>query len=123
MDLGNFSVSVPVKDIGVSMKFYEALGFRQVSGDVQQNWCVVQNGDARIGLFEGMFDESFLTFNPKWDSNKETKEGMSDVREIASHMETEGYLLETGSSLDFQGAGHFFIRDPDGNKLLFDQHV
>ncbi|MBL1229583.1 VOC family protein [Enterococcus sp. BWB1-3] len=123
MKLGNFSVSFPVKDLHASMKFYEVLGFKQVSGDVQQNWCVLQNGEARIGLFQGMFDESFLTFNPKWNANKETEDGMEDIRKIAGKIEKEGYSLELGASLDGENAGYFFIKDPDGHKILFDQHV
>ena len=46
MDLGNFSVSLAVKDIHASLAFYEKLGFTQAGGDVAQRWVVLQNGNA-----------------------------------------------------------------------------
>ena len=122
MNLGNFSVSLTVKNIQESLKFYEALGFQQVSGDLTENWCVLQNGEARIGLFQGLLEENLLTFNPKWDKNKQTVEGMEDIREIAGSMEKKGFKLED-DSLAGDGPGYFYLKDPDGNKLLFDQYV
>jgi catechol 2,3-dioxygenase-like lactoylglutathione lyase family enzyme len=55
MELGAFSVSLAVKDITASAAFYEKLGFRPVGGNLKQNWLVLRNGDAKIGLFQGMF--------------------------------------------------------------------
>ena len=70
MELGNFSVSLAVKDIEASKLFYEKLGFTVFGGDQSQNWLIMKNGDhAIIGLFQGMFDKNILTFNPGWDSN------------------------------------------------------
>lgn len=66
MELGKFSVSLSVKDLAVSRQFYEALGFTQVAGVVEQNWIVLQNGEATVGLFHGMFEGNILTFNPGW---------------------------------------------------------
>lgn len=37
MQLGNFSVSLAVKDIEASKLFYEKLGFTVVGGDQSQN--------------------------------------------------------------------------------------
>ena len=54
MNCGAFSVSLAVKDILVSKAFYEALGFESLGGDVSEKWCILKNGDAVIGLFEGM---------------------------------------------------------------------
>ena len=67
MQLGVFSVSLTVKDIRVSKSFYEKLDFRQVAGDIKQNWIILQNGTTTIGLFQGMFEKNILTFNPGWN--------------------------------------------------------
>ncbi|WP_414049170.1 VOC family protein [Macrococcus animalis] len=123
MQLGNFSVSLPVKDIHASLKFYETLGFEQVSGDITQNWIVLSNGSARIGLFQGMFEEFMMTFNPKWDALGQPTDG-TDVREIATKLESAGYELITPLTAENEeGPGYFMIKDIDGNTLLFDQHV
>ena len=65
--LGNFSVSLAVKDIAASRAFYEKLGFRAIGGDQTQNWLILQNETSTIGLFQGMFEKNLLTFNPGWD--------------------------------------------------------
>lgn len=123
MELGNFSVSLPVKDIHASLKFYETLGFEQVSGDITQNWVVLSNGAARIGLFQGMFEEFMMTFNPKWNDKGEEVPG-TDVREIAEKLEAAGYEFITPLTADnAEGPGYFMVKDLDGNTLLFDQHV
>ena len=70
MRLGNFSISLAVKDIHASLAFYEKLGFRQVGGDIAQNWVVLKNETTKIGLFQGMFEKNMLTFNPGWDHER-----------------------------------------------------
>ena len=69
MQLGNFSISLAVQDIEASKKFYEKLGFTVFGGDQSQNWSITKNGDTNIGLFQGMFENNILTFNPGWNSN------------------------------------------------------
>lgn len=66
MNLGNFSISLAVKDIEASRAFYEALGFKTFGGNAEQNWLILKNGDHVIGLFQGMFEKNMLTFNPGW---------------------------------------------------------
>ena len=67
MELGAFSISLAVKDLEASKKFYEKFGFKVFAGDASQNWLILKNGDHVIGLFQGMFDKNILTFNPGWD--------------------------------------------------------
>ncbi len=74
MNLGAFSISLTVKDIGASKAFYEKLGFKVFHGDITQNWLILKNGDHVIGLFQGMFEKNILTFNPGWDSNAQPLE-------------------------------------------------
>jgi catechol 2,3-dioxygenase-like lactoylglutathione lyase family enzyme len=123
MDLGNFSVSLAVKDIKASKAFYEKLDFKEVAGKLEQNWIVLQNGNARIGLFQGMFDKNIMTFNPGWTKDKETMTDFQDVREIQRTLKARGLTLAPEANEKTEGPAHFMVTDPDGNTLLFDQHV
>jgi catechol 2,3-dioxygenase-like lactoylglutathione lyase family enzyme len=54
MELGNFSVSLAVKDIAASKAFYEKFGFTEFMGNAAQGWLILKNGDHVIGLFESL---------------------------------------------------------------------
>jgi len=123
MRLGNFSVSLAVKDIAASRAFYEKLGFKMVSGDQAQNWVVLQNEDTKIGLFQGMFPRNMLTFNPGWDSNKATLTDFVDVRELQKTMKARGLTPDPAADESTTGPGYLMLADPDGNPILIDQHV
>ena len=123
MELGNFSVSLAVKDIKASKAFYEKLDFKVVAGKLEQNWVVLQNGNARIGLFQGMFDKNIMTFNPGWTKDKETMTDFQDVRELQRTLKARGIAMTTAADETTEGPAHFTIADPDGNAILFDQHV
>jgi predicted lactoylglutathione lyase len=123
LELGNFSVSLTVKDIKASMAFYQKLDFKQVGGKLEQNWVVLQNGTARIGLFQGMFDKNILTFNPGWTKDKETLTDFQDVRELQRALKARGLTMAPEADVTTQGPAFFEVTDPDGNTLLFDQHV
>lgn len=51
MNVGTFSISLAVKDIKASRKFYEMLGFTVFDGKEEEHWLMLKNGDAKIGLF------------------------------------------------------------------------
>lgn len=123
MELGNFSVSLTVKDIKASKAFYEKLDFQVVAGKLEQNWIVLQSGNARIGLFQGMFDKNIMTFNPGWTKDKETMTDFQDVRELQRTLKARGLTMTTEADETTQGPAYFKVTDPDGNTLLFDQHV
>lgn len=123
MQLGSFSVSLAVKDIHASKAFYEKLGFEEVSGHLEQNWIVLRNGDVKIGLFQGMFERNMMTFNPGWSKDKETLPDFQDVRELQRTLKARGLTPATEADESTQGPAHFVVVDPDGNPLLFDQHV
>jgi catechol 2,3-dioxygenase-like lactoylglutathione lyase family enzyme len=123
LELGNFSVSLAVKDIKASMTFYQKLGFKQVAGKLEQNWVVLQNGTARIGLFQGMFDKNILTFNPGWNKDKETLTDFQDVRELQRALKARGLTIAPEADPTTTGPAYFQVTDPDGNTLLIDQHV
>lgn len=123
MELGAFSVSVAVKDIAASRSFYEKLGFSAIMGEEAQNWLILKNGDHVIGLFQGMFEKNILTFNPGWNADSEQLPDFTDIRKIQQSLKSVG--IEVGTEIDPQSSGpaNFSVTDPDGNVILFDQHV
>ena len=123
MDLGAFSVSLAVKNIAASREFYEKLGFSPFMGDQDQNWLIMKNGACVIGLFQGVFANNLLTFTPGWDENATPLESYTDVREIQRALKKNGIEFQTEADENSTGPAYFMVSDPDGNTLLFDQHV
>ena len=123
MKLGAFSVSLAVKDINASKNFYETLGFAQFAGSLEQNYLIMKNGDTIIGLFQGMFENNILTFNPGWDQNAAHVDEFDDVRSIQKQLKEQGLKLETEADPNSSGPASFIVLDPDGNTILIDQHV
>ena len=122
MNLGAFSVSLAVKDIRASRDFYQALGFEEAGGDIEQNWLIMRNRNHVIGLFQGMFDKNALTFNPGWDQQCGELESFDDVREIQKALKAAGVEFVTEADETGEGPASFSVVDPDGNPVLFDQH-
>jgi catechol 2,3-dioxygenase-like lactoylglutathione lyase family enzyme len=122
MRLGNFSVSLTVKDLAASRAFYEKLGFRQSGGDAKK-WIILQNESATIGLFQGMFEKNSLTFNPGWDRTKATLPDFDDVRDIQKALKSRGLALTIEADESTTGPAFLTLVDPDGNPILIDQHV
>ena len=123
MELGAFSVSLAVDDMGASRDFYEKLGFAMVAGD-GSSWTIMANGTTAIGLFHGMFEGNILTFNPGWTGLGEPVDEYTDVRELRARLASLGLDVSGDSTSDTPaGPASFTITDPDGNVVLFDQHV
>ena len=123
MELGNFSVSLAVKDLGASRAFYEKLGFRVVFGGERQRFLILQNDTATIGIFQGGLEKNVLTFNPGWDRKMATLPEFQDVREIQRTLEGRGLKLTTKADESTTGPASLTLSDPDGNQILLDQHV
>jgi len=123
MKLGAFSISLSVKDIHVSKEFYENLGFKVFAGDIEKNYLIMKNENALIGLFQGMFENNILTFNPGWDTNANKLENFDDVREIQKDLKSKSIKLEQEVDETASGPGSLLVIDPDGNTILLDQHV
>ncbi len=124
MKLGNFCLSLAVKDLVAARAFYEKLGFRPCGGDASKNWLVLRNDDGtKIGLFQGMFERNMLTFNPGWDSRAETLAEFDDVRTIQRQLKGNGLSLTVEADEAAAGPAHLMLIDPDGNPVLIDQHV
>ena len=123
MQLGAFSVSLAVKDLQASQQFYEALGFTRFAGDPAQNWLILRSGDHVVGLFQGMFERNMLTFNPGWGQDAQPLAEFTDVRELQRRLRANGVTFAAEADESTTGPASFVVVDPDGNPVLFDQHV
>ncbi len=123
MELGAFSVSLSVKDLKISKQFYENLGFSVFAGDLERNYLIMKNNSAIIGLFQGMFENNILTFNPGWAGNANTLDAFDDVRDIQRQLKGKGVDLLSEADERTSGPASFMVLDPDGNTILIDQHV
>ncbi|WP_415327800.1 VOC family protein [Chryseobacterium sp. MMS23-Vi53] len=122
MKLGAFSISLSVKNLQKSKDFYEKLGFSHMGGAMEQNYLIMKNGDHIIGLFQAMFDGNMLTFNPGWDQNAQNLESFDDVRDIQKHLKEQGVEIQKEADETTSGPEHIYLKDPDGNMILIDQH-
>ncbi len=120
--LGQFSISLAVKDLAASRAFYEALGFTAFGGDAAQHWLIMKQGPTLIGLFQGMFEHNLLTFNPGWDADARPVEPFVDVREWQRRLKAAGLVLQQEADDTGSGPAFFTLQDPDGNTILVDQH-
>ncbi len=123
MQLGNFSISLSVKDLTASELFYQKLGFTVFGGDKSQNWLILKNGDTSIGLFQDMFPNNTLTFNPGWNNEAQPLDDFTDIRELQRDLTAQGMEFVSKADPDGQGPASFMVVDPDGNPILVDQHV
>lgn len=122
MKLGAFSISLSVKDLKASREFYEKLGFSAFGGSMDQNYLIMKNGNALVGLFQGMFQGNILTFNPGWDENAGNVEDFDDIRDIQKKLKESGLVLTSEADENSKGPASLILTDPDGNVILLDQH-
>lgn len=121
LKLGAFSISLAVQDINASLAFYEKLGFSVMGGDAEQGFLIIRNDQTVIGLFQGMFEQNILTFNPGWDQTGEEVAEFTDVRALKTQLQSAG--VDTGQAIETdRGPASFMLADPDGNVILIDQH-
>ena len=123
MNLGNFYPALAVNDLAASKDFYEKLGFTAMGGDEASGWQIMQNGETTIGLYQGMFESNILTFNPGWDRTARKLDKFDDVRDIQKALKSSGITLDVEADESSSGPAHIIITDPDGNKIMLDQHV
>lgn len=121
--LGAFSISLGLKNLEVSKQFYQKIGFKMFADHSKNNYCILKNGNALIGLFQGMFNGNMLTFNPGWDENAKEMKKYNDIREIQTLMLKNNLNLDSKVEENTKGPASLVLTDPDGNVILFDQHL
>ena len=92
------------------------------AGDIEHNYLILDNDGHKIGLFQGMFENNILTFNPGWDQNAQNLDDFTDVREIQKTLRDGGVEIQNAADESGEGPGSFVVVDPDGNTILIDQH-
>ena len=117
LPLGAFSMSLNVKDLAASKLFYENLGFTSFGGGMEQNYLIMKNGNALIGLFQGMFEGNILTFNPGWDENAKNTASFTDVRDIQKHLKDKGQKLDLEADPTTKGPGSVMLTDPASRRV------
>lgn len=122
LKLGAFSMSLNVKDVKISKEFYEKLGFVVAGGSLEQHYLILKNGNALIGIFQGMFEGNMLTFNPGWDENKKNLKDWDDVRVIQKELKAKKIAIAPEADEKTEGPAFMMLSDPDGNVILIDQH-
>ncbi|MYA64756.1 MAG: VOC family protein [Gemmatimonadetes bacterium] len=120
MQLGAFSISLAVKDLGASRSFYEKLGFSVTGGDGEK-YLMMINGTTIIGLFQGLFDRNILTFNPGLAQDTSRVDDFTDVRDIRASLVADGIEMSTDTDPEGTGPASIVLVDPDGNPVLVDQ--
>ena len=70
-----------------------------------------------------MFDKNLLTFNPGWDGNAQALAAFTDVRELQKQLKAKRVPFASEADETTTGPASFIATDPDGNPILFDQHV
>lgn len=123
MQLGNFSISLTVKDLQASKEFYEKLGFVVSGGNAKHNYLIMQNSTSTVGLYQGMFEKNSLTYNPGWDRDCKTLPEFQDVRDIQQELKKRGLTPTVMADETSTGPAFLMVTDPDGNPILIDQHV
>ena len=121
LELGAFSLSLNVADLGASLEFYAKLGFVATGGNVDDGWLILKNGETTLGLFHGMFERNMLTFNPGLTARMERLENFTDVRDIQRELDAAGLAVDAAIEPGSAGAGSITLIDPDGNPILIDQ--
>ena len=122
MRLGKFSLCLNVKDLQTSRVFYETLGFAVQGGNDADHWLLMTNGEANIGLMQGMLEQNMLTFIPNQDRTGQQLPTFPDIRDLQKQLKAAGIAFEQEAD-EGTGPTSFLIRDPDGNPILVDQHV
>ncbi|MFK8011960.1 MAG: VOC family protein [Marinicellaceae bacterium] len=122
MQLGNFSISLAVNDLEKPKSFYQSLGFKIIGGEQSQGWLILMSGDHKIGLFQGMFEQNILTFNPGWDKEGNPLNDFDDIRSLHQSLKEKGIEIAQ-ENITKEGPSNFSVIDPDGSPILFDQHV
>ena len=128
--LGAFSVSIAVKDLEASRAFYERLGFHVTGGG--SGYIMLRQGTTVLGLFQDMFENNILTFNPGLHVSGGVTDNpladwrvadFTDVRDIQRAFQAQGVELLSGvdEEANPDGPGSLMLTDPDGNAILIDQ--
>ncbi|MCA9069708.1 MAG: VOC family protein [Planctomycetaceae bacterium] len=117
MNPGKLTLTLAVGDLDRSLDFYQKLGFWVVDGghisskfrDTDSvRWRIVECGETRLGLFQGVFPTNVLTFHP----------GNLELTQL--NLKRAGIPIKRELEPD-RNSGSIVLEDPDGNLILFNR--
>lgn len=123
MQLGMFNLYMAVQDLRASEEFYQKLGFaREVWSST--GWIIMRNG--KIKLFLSLAeagDDHIMRINMGSAGNETELSESADIRELQKQLKAKGIKPTLEADETTKGPASFVVVDPDGNQILFDQHV
>lgn len=119
-------VGLRVRDLDVSRKFYEQLGFEFIVGPVGPEPVAIVEHPSGINFnlilngSDGAPPENVLMDVPvKYPGYTHIALEISDAESMASKITNSGIAIT--EKVEYEGARFFFIRDPDNNVIEFHQ--
>ena len=77
----------------------------------------------RLPATSGIDAERIFFRSPRRTSNAQKLATFTDVRELQRQLRAQGVLFQQQADESTTGPASFVVVDPDGNSILFDQHV
>ncbi|MCE5177019.1 MAG: VOC family protein [Caldisericales bacterium] len=105
--LGEFELSLKVKDLVKSIDFYHKLGFERVDGEPSKGWAVLRCGDLRLGLYQGHLEANLMSFLG------------GNVKSITQDLKSKKIEMFSDATQEKDGSMGAKLVDPDGNIIYF----
>lgn len=119
---GIYEAHLPVKDLQVSVPFYEGLGFKLAWRDGSTAFFWIEKGKSWLGLWEGREVETpyhpslrHIAFRITYEDMKNSLKWMATIGVEASHF--GGRDSVAPFVRPNQGNASVYFNDPDGNSL------
>lgn len=104
---GGLVLCLNVKDLEASCAFYAKLGFRQIGGEKENGWAIINDCENELHLFQGHLPSNTLNFRG------------GDVFAISESLKERGLAMESDAIKESDGSDGAWIKDPDGNAIYF----
>jgi len=114
LSLGNFPVSLAVKNLAASRAVHEKLGYGVIGGNPARHCLILQDDARTIGLFPGKSDWNLLTDNPGWDRSGNAVPDFADMRDLRRSFRSRGVALATAPDKSTMAPASFTLLDSGG---------
>ncbi len=110
LDTGWLEVCLNVRNLALSIEFYEKIGFVHVGGETESGWAVMENDACRFSLYQGHLEGNVLNFRG------------GDIQKIGEALKERGVEMKTDVESEPDGSLGCTLVDPDGNLIYFNTH-